>query len=522
MKRMRFYKHLLVLSTILFIFLGSFAGLSFKCHAEEIVDLELSDVNVTEYKYYINPNYKGLVSEADLIHEEEDIDALAAKGKGKGKGKVKLDGNICHSVADVANELRSRMKQRTSNVTISFSFQGTSYNANDLINLQYDAMNQAFEHTGNGSEGDYLSWAYCGYGMQIAYGRENGYTNGNFKYVITYYTNASQEAAVTKKAQQISSSLGLSSKSEYEKIYAVHKYICDNVKYDRNSSNIKYSCYAAMVNNSAVCQGYALMAYRLLNDAGVSCRFVAGDTSSGAHGWNIVKIGSLYYNFDSTWDAGKSASNYLYFLKSEGNFPNHKRWAKYKTNEFMAAYPMSSTDYDTGVGADSKMTGIKVSKDKLVINAGKTAKLSATAKPSGNAAKNVKWTSSNPDVAKVNGSGKVTAVSKGTCVVTVTSANGNYSSKCYVTVKPGKKVAVKSVKLSKKKLTLAVGDKYTFTAKIKPSKATNQKVKYKSSNKKVAKVNNKGELTALKPGKCIITVTTKDGKKTAKCKVTVK
>ncbi len=520
MKRMRFYKHLLVLSTILFIFLGSFVGLSFRCHAEG--DDYSPDV-VTEYRYYINPNYKGLVTEADLIHEEE-IDALAgkSKSKGKSKGKVKLDGAICHSVGDVAVELRNRMKQRTSNVTISFSFEGTNYDANKLINLQYDAMNQAFTHTGNGSEGDYLSWAYCGYGMQISYGRENGYTNGTFKYVITYYTNSSQEAAVTKKAQQITSSLGLSSKSEYEKVYAVYKYICDNVKYDRNSSNIKYSCYAAMVNNSAVCQGYALMAYRLLNDAGVSCRFVAGDTTSGAHGWNIVRIGSLYYNFDATWDAGKSDTNYLYFLKSDANFPNHKRWAKYKTNEFNATYPMSSTDYDTGIGVNSKITGIKVSKEKLVINAGKTAKLSATTKPGGSNAKNVKWTSSNTNVAKVNGSGKVSAIAKGTCIITVSSANGNYSSKCYVTVKPGKKVAVKSVKLSKKKLTLAVGDKYTFTAKIKPTKATNQKVSYKSSNKKVAKVNKKGELVALKPGRCIITVTTKDGKKTAKCKVKVK
>ncbi|OUO24784.1 Ig-like domain-containing protein [Eubacterium sp. An3] len=71
-------------------------------------------------------------------------------------------------------------------------------------------------------------------------------------------------------------------------------------------------------------------------------------------------------------------------------------------------------------------------------------------------------------------------------------------------------------KLSKKKVTLTVGKK----VKLKVKNAGKKKVKWKTSNKKVAKVNKKGVVKAKKAGKA--TITAKVGKKTFKCKVTVK
>ena len=70
-------------------------------------------------------------------------------------------------------------------------------------------------------------------------------------------------------------------------------------------------------------------------------------------------------------------------------------------------------------------------------------------------------------------------------------------------------------------VTLAVGAKYLLSAKIKPTKATNKAVKWKSSKKNVASVDSNGMVTAISPGTTTITVVTKDGKKKAKCKVTV-
>ena len=56
--------------------------------------------------------------------------------------------------------------------------------------------------------------------------------------------------------------------------------------------------------------------------------------------------------------------------------------------------------------------------------------------------------------------------------------------------------------------------------KLKPANAT-EKVTFKSSNKKVAKVTKNGVVKAVKKGKCKITVKTASGKK-AVVKVTVK
>ncbi|MCR5101719.1 MAG: Ig-like domain-containing protein [Butyrivibrio sp.] len=83
-------------------------------------------------------------------------------------------------------------------------------------------------------------------------------------------------------------------------------------------------------------------------------------------------------------------------------------------------------------------------------------------------------------------------------------------------------VKVTGVKLNKKKKTLKVGKTFKLKATVKPTNATNKKVNFKSSNTKVAKVNKNGKITAVGKGKATITVTTKDGKYKAKCKITVK
>ena len=79
---------------------------------------------------------------------------------------------------------------------------------------------------------------------------------------------------------------------------------------------------------------------------------------------------------------------------------------------------------------------------------------------------------------------------------------------------------VTGVSLSPKTLSLNPGKGGTLTATITPSNATNQNVTWKSSDTKVATVDN-GLVTAVAEGTATITVTTADGGKTATCEVTV-
>ena len=85
-----------------------------------------------------------------------------------------------------------------------------------------------------------------------------------------------------------------------------------------------------------------------------------------------------------------------------------------------------------------------------------------------------------------------------------------------------KKKKVTKVKLNKTSVTMYTTQTYTLKATVSPSNASNKKVKWKSSNSKIAKVDSKGKVTALKKGKVTITCTAQDGsKKKATCKITV-
>ena len=81
------------------------------------------------------------------------------------------------------------------------------------------------------------------------------------------------------------------------------------------------------------------------------------------------------------------------------------------------------------------------------------------------------------------------------------------------------KTATKKINKVPAAVTIKKGKKYTLKAKRSPSNS-DQKLTYKSSNKKVATVSSKGVITAKKKGTAVITVTS--GKVSVKCKVTVK
>ena len=82
--------------------------------------------------------------------------------------------------------------------------------------------------------------------------------------------------------------------------------------------------------------------------------------------------------------------------------------------------------------------------------------------------------------------------------------------------------AVKSVSLDKTILTLTKDIKTKLTATISPETAINKNVTWKSSDENIAKVDQNGNVTAVRIGKATITVTTEDNKKVAKSTIIVK
>jgi len=156
-----------------------------------------------------------------------------------------------------------------------------------------------------------------------------------------------------------------------------------------------------------------------------------------------------------------------------------------------------------------------------VTTVGEEGKLVATVAPENATNKELSWKSLTTSVATVDAEGNVKAVKPGTAKIRVSTTDGSkLNAECEVTVTKAK-VAVTGVSLDNTLLLISVGESRKLSATVKPSGATNKEVSWTSNNESVATVDSNGNVKGLKEGSATITVTTKDGSKTATCKVTV-
>ena len=165
-----------------------------------------------------------------------------------------------------------------------------------------------------------------------------------------------------------------------------------------------------------------------------------------------------------------------------------------------------------------ELKSVRFIKSAKTVKAGKKFTLTVKGSPK-NAEISGKFKSSNPDVAKVSSSGVVKAIKKGKAKIIFTSKNG-LKATCNLTVVK----ATKNVTLSEKKVNLVYdkklkkGTKYTLSYTI--DKGAYNKVNFKTSNKNIATVNEKGVIVPKKAGNVKITVKAFGGAK-AVCKVKI-
>lgn len=82
-----------------------------------------------------------------------------------------------------------------------------------------------------------------------------------------------------------------------------------------------------------------------------------------------------------------------------------------------------------------QVTGVTLNETKLDLDAGETAQLVAEVTPADATNKQVTWSSSNEEVAKVSADGLVTAMAGvgGTTIITCTTVDGGKTASCEVT-----------------------------------------------------------------------------------------
>ncbi|MCM1143895.1 MAG: hypothetical protein NC318_08300 [Blautia sp.] len=222
-------------------------------------------------------------------------------------------------------------------------------------------------------EGDYLLLAigdadsveFIGSELSLEHGfsfNHQAYT----KYTVTpqFITTRKQEDWVDEQIDKIIRQPGgalynYQTASDFNKIKAVYNYVRNNVKYIGTTTPIYHTCYSALYNGKATCQGYALLFYRLARELGIANRVVMG-TDANAHTYNIVKLGDAWYYLDT--NAGV-------FLQGENEFQHTPLQSHYQTDAFKTEYlsKISKTSYDGSADIlTSGISGMETLTDKQI------------------------------------------------------------------------------------------------------------------------------------------------------------
>jgi transglutaminase-like putative cysteine protease len=252
-------------------------------------------------------------------------------------------------------QLRENMKARKSSTTVGINGKTDQEGLQQIIGR---LIGEATEHTGKPDEGDYLLFQYASYEGHARTAVSGASPVVEIQYDLSYYDDAAQEAEVDKKVEEIMEDLDLENMTDYEKVSAIHDYICDNVEYEAalDGSNIRRTAYGALVEGQAVCQGYSVSLYRLLLEAGIDNRIIFGDGVSpldikGAHTWNIVELYGKYYYMDITWDDATGDRDYFLVPAGAGFEEEHIAGEQYGEDFFTEKYPMADKAFsvDTDV-----------------------------------------------------------------------------------------------------------------------------------------------------------------------------
>lgn len=129
--------------------------------------------------------------------------------------------------------------------------------------------------------------------------------------------------------------------NDYEKIVAVHDWLCDHIVYELSEDSSDQNIYGALAKGSCVCSGYAKSFSYILDILGIENEYLTGTAcdsngETGTHAWNTAIIDGDRYYFDVTWDdASEKGKEYFYFAITEDEM-NLKHYVDETTERLLA------------------------------------------------------------------------------------------------------------------------------------------------------------------------------------------
>ena len=220
---------------------------------------------------WVNPAYRDVFTGEDLVEPRISLRSSPQY--------------TCTSEADVMAYLRENFLAR--NVQISF---------NMVWGFGWGEVSDILSRARAGATAgdDYLEYCMIGESRSCS-GRDGDVV---VDMAVTYVANADEEAQVDSRVEEILTSLINTGMNPEEKGKKIHNWVVANVEYDL--TYMERSAYAALFKGKTVCQGYALLVYKMLDRVGIPARIVRSERMS--HAWNMVDLCGNWYHVDATWD----------------------------------------------------------------------------------------------------------------------------------------------------------------------------------------------------------------------------
>ncbi len=280
---------------------------------------------------WLNPYYINNFTESQPVPSIQPMEEPVAQSVG--------------NMTDFQSVLRDALNNRQTSIPIIYTgaISDLGY-TDDLGNFQVDGVLDLIDSV-MGVD-DYLRFNIMTKGIPFSL---NG-TPGNIliNFTVSYLTTLAEENQVDTEVTAILSNIIEPGMNPHQKVKAIHDYIVANVAYDTDLE--KHSVYAALFGEKeTVCQGYALLAFKMLTETGFEARIIGGyaDNGSGpiSHAWNRVLLDGKWYNLDCTWDDpipdDPGRVIYSYYLVMDDELVDH-----FADDEY-TGLPVSAESYTT-------------------------------------------------------------------------------------------------------------------------------------------------------------------------------
>lgn len=239
------------------------------------------------------------------------------------------------------------------------------------------------------------------------------------------------------------------------------------------------------------------------------------EMEGGAGPWNVHWANFSVYPFMEEWPGHERYNNNIHSPSATENTIHQQ------AVHVAITYGFVNNRHNTNASASVALGSIALDQTELTFNAsGEDAVLVATLDRDDASMATLKWSSSDPRVAHVDGYGRVTAVTAGTAVITCSTLDGSV----FVTSNVNcnwEDTSVNSITISPANYTLVEGEKRLLSIEFDPADATNQLVNWSFDSDGIVNIDDSNYLTALKPGNVTATATTVKDSKTFQIDVEV-